>query len=375
MWNNITGQADTITKLKSIFKTRKISHAYLFEGNDGVGKDAAAIEFSKLLNCTNLVNGDEACDKCDNCKKITSLRSEYFKMIFALPAGKNDDSDSDPIEKLASSDFEAYMEQLELKSENPYYKISLSNANNIRISSIRDLVSKIYLSAPAGITKVFVISESDKMRNEAANALLKILEEPPKNSVIILTTSKLNSLPQTIIGRCQRIHFESLTPEQISVKLKANADYPAKQIELASKISFGSYSRAAVLLEMGVDDLRNRAIEYMISLLKNDFAEVVTISRSISVKNDKEKVRNFLFFMNVWIRDLLRVRNQSAGFEAELINSDLAERLVKLNSNFPNSDIFSIILDLEEAEKLIGQNVSLALILINLSIKLKRHFN
>ncbi|MBZ0202693.1 MAG: hypothetical protein K8I03_06730 [Ignavibacteria bacterium] len=375
MWSNITGQDESVEKLKSIFKSRKISHAYLFEGTDGIGKDATAIEFAKLLNCTNLINGDEACDNCDNCRKISALRSEYFKLIFALPAGKTDDSDSDPIEKLASADFDAYMEQLELKSENPYYKISLSNANNIRISSIRDLVSRIYLSAPAGITKVFIISEAEKMRHEAANALLKILEEPPKNSVIMLTTSKLNSLPQTIIGRCQMIHFEQLTPEQISVKLRDNVDYPSKQIELASRISFGSYSRAGALLEIGIDDLRNRAIEFMVSLLKNDFAEVVSISRTISAKNDKEKVKNFLFFLNIWIRDLLRVKNRSENGETEIVNHDLLERLIRLNGNFPNSDLFSIILELEEAEKLIGQNVSLSLILINLAIKLKKHFS
>lgn len=375
MWNNITGQAEVIEKLKSIFKSKRISHAYLFEGNDGVGKDACAIEFAKLLNCTDLINCDESCDKCNNCRKISSLRSEYFKLIFALPAGKTDDSESDPIEKLAPADFDAYMEQLELKSENPYHKISISNANNIRISSIRDLVSKIYLSSPAGISKVFIISEADKMRNEAANALLKILEEPPRNSVIILTTSKLNSLPQTISGRCQNIHFESLTPKQIEEKLRINADYPVNQMELASRISFGSYSRAAVLLEIGVESLRNSAIEFMVSLLKSDFAEVVSISRSISVKNDKEKVRNFLFFLKIWIRDLLRIRNISENSEAIIINIDLLERLTKLNRNFPNSDLFSIILELEEAEKLIGQNVSLALILINLSIKLRKHFN
>ena len=219
MWNNIIAQHDVIEKLKAVFLSHKTAHAYLFEGIDGVGKDAVAIEFAKLLNCTQLINGNEACDKCDSCKKISSFRSEYFKLICALPAPKSDDSDSDPVDKLAASDFDEYMEQLAFKSENPYHRIDLPNANNIRINSIRDLVSKIYLSAPKGKTKVFLISEADKMKQEASNALLKILEEPPKNSIIILTTSKVNSLPQTIIGRCQRIHFESLAEKDIISKV------------------------------------------------------------------------------------------------------------------------------------------------------------
>ncbi len=372
MWKNIIGQHHVIENLKSVFLSRKTGHAYLFEGSDGVGKDAVAIEFAKLLNCSDLVNGNEACDKCANCKKISSFRSEYFKLICALPASKSNESDSDPVDKLAGADFDEYMEQIAAKSDDPYHKINISDSNNIRINSIRDLVSRIYLSAPSGIVKVFIISEADKMKQEASNAMLKILEEPPKNSVIILTTSKVNSLPQTIIGRCQRVHFEALLEKDIAEKLLTDGGYTEKQVNLAARLCFGSYSRAIELLQMGIEELRNTALEYLVSLLKNDPATVISICRNISSKNDKEKTRQFLFFLNIWIRDLIRVR---AAGEAEpdlLTNYDLADRLEKLNSNFPDSDIFSIVLQLEEAEKLIGQNVQLTLILVNLSIKLKK---
>jgi DNA polymerase III subunit delta' len=368
MWSNITGQDAVIKKLISVYKSGKVPHAYLFHGVSGTGKDAMAIEFAKLLNCTNIQNSDEACDKCDNCKKIASLRSEYLQLISALPAAKSDETDSSPVEKLSGDDFKSYMEQLQMKSENPYHHISLESANNIRINSIRDLVSKIYLSTPAGNKKVFIISEAEKMRQEAANALLKVLEEPPKNSVIILTTSKLNSLPQTIIGRCQNIHFEPLTNEQIHAKLSETTEYSKKQIEIASKLSFGSYTRATELLEMGIEDIRNTAIEYLISLLKNDYAEMVLICRNVTAKNDKEKTKYFLFFLNIWFRDLLNIRYNRAS---QIANIDMEERLVKLNSNYPDVDIYNVITSLEEAERLIGQNVQLTLILVNLSFKLK----
>lgn len=374
MWKNIIGQSQVVEKLKSIFLSGKAAHAYLFEGTDGVGKDAAAIEFAKLMNCTQPVNGNEACDKCDNCRKISSFRSEYFKLITALPASKTDESESDPVDKLAASDFDEYMGQIALKSENPYHRISISGANNIRINSIRDLVSKIYLSAPAGYKKVFLISEADKMKQEAANALLKILEEPPKNSMIILTTSKVNSLPQTIIGRCQRIHFESLEESLITDKLLETGGYTEKQVKLAARLCFGSYSRANDLLQMGIEELRSQALDFLVSLLKNDTAQVISLCRTISAKNDKEKTRQFLFFLNIWIRDLLRVKAAGSSESGMLVNYDLAERLGKLNTNFPESDIFNIVLQLEEAEKLIGQNVQLTLILVNLSIKLKKYF-
>lgn len=374
MWNNITGQRDVKEKLSAVFSAGKSAHAYLFEGIDGVGKDAMAIEFAKLLNCTNKINGIEACDKCDDCIKISSFRSEYFKLICALPASRTDDSDSDPIEKLAASDFDEYMEQIALKSENPYHHIKLEGANNIRINSVRDLVSKIYLSTLHGKTKVFLVSEADKMRQEAANALLKILEEPPKNSVIILTTSKVNSLPQTITGRCQRIHFDALKENEITEKLITEGIYPEKQIKLAARLSFGSYNRAKELLISGIEELRNTALDYLVSLLKKDFAQTVFISRNITAKNNREKTRQFLFFLNIWIRDLIRVKASGAANSEDLVNYDLSERLGRLNMNFPNSDLFNIVLQLEDAEKMIGQNIQLPLIMVNLSLKLRKFF-
>ncbi len=379
MWRNVLGQEKVIEKLKSAFKAGRISHAYLFYGNEGTGKDAAAIEFAKLLNCKNPVNESEACDICENCKKISEFKSEYFHFICALPAGKSEQTDSDPIEKLAAADFDAYMEQLSMKSKNPYYRINIPNANNIRINSIRDLISKSYLSTSRNYKKIFIVSEADKMKQEAANALLKVLEEPPKNSVLILTTSKLNSLPQTVIGRCQRIHFEPLAEELIKEKLLASENtrngYTKDEINIAAKLSFGSYSRAAELLEMGTAEIRDTAIKFLISIVRNEYSEIVSIIRSMSAKTNKDKIKYLLFFLGVWFRDLLRVKHAGSNNENEIANSDIKDRLVKFMANYPDTDIYSAIMELEESEKYIVQNVQLQLILLNLSFKLKKHIH
>jgi DNA polymerase-3 subunit delta' len=380
LWNSIIGQSKVIENLKSIYKNNKLAHAFIFYGNDGVGKDAVAIEFAKLLNCQNIINGDEACGVCESCKKITSFSSEYFHFICTLPAGKSDSLDSDPLEKLTAADFDAYLAQLSIKAENPYHHIDLPNANNIRINSIRNLINKIYLSGGRNYKKVFLISEADKMKQEASNALLKILEEPPKNSVIILTTSKINTLPPTIIGRCQKIYFEPLMEEQIIEKLmtlnKRNGNfehYSNAEIELASKLSGGSYSRTVELLDLGVIELRDLAVNFLVSILKDDHYEVASIVRSISSKSDKARAKYFLFILNGWFKDLLHFNNFPSEIISEKIsNNDVSERLSNFSKNFPETDIFEVIMALEEAEKLIVQNVHPPLIFINLSFKLKK---
>jgi DNA polymerase-3 subunit delta' len=376
LWTNIIGKENVIEKLKSAYKSGKVAHAYLFYGNEGTGKDAAAIEFAKLLNCKNPVNGSEACGKCESCVKTSEFRSEYFHFICALPAGKAEQTDSDPIEKLAASDFEAFMEQIKIKAKNPYHRINIPGANNIRINSIRDLINKSYLSTSANYKKVFIISEADKMKQEASNALLKVLEEPPKNSVLILTTSKLNALPQTVIGRCQCIHFEPLGEKHIKDKILSISEYKENytvdEITLASKLSFGSYSRTVELLELGITEIRDTAIKFLISILKSEYAEINGIIRSTAVKNNKDKIKYFLFFLNIWFRDLLKVKYSDENSEPELANYDIKERLEKFIQNYPDTDIFSVIMTLEESEKYVTQNVQLQLILLNLSFKLKK---
>jgi DNA polymerase-3 subunit delta' len=376
LWNNIIGQENAIEKLKAAYKNGKVAHAYLFYGNEGTGKDAAAIEFAKLINCTNPVSGEEACGKCENCVKTTEFKSEYFHFICALPAGKAEQTDSDPIEKLSSSDFDTYMEQIGLKSKNPYYRINIPSANNIRINSIRDLINKSYLSTSRNFKKIFVVSEADRMKQEASNALLKVLEEPPKNSVLILTTSKLNTLPQTVIGRCQSIHFEPLDENLIKEKLisidEIKNNYSTDEIILASKLGFGSYSRATKLLEMGITEIRDNAIKFLISIVTNKYSDLVNIIRSTATKNNKDKIKYFLFYLNIWFRDLLKVKYSGMERNTGIANFDIKDRLDKFIDTYPNTDIFNVIMILEESEKYITQNVQLQLILLNLSFKLKK---
>lgn len=381
MWKNIIGQEAAIDKLRSMFKSNKLSHAYIFHGHTGIGKDAAAIELAKLVNCLNPINRDEACDKCESCKKISQFKSEYFNFVCALPAGRSDQSDYDTIENLSPADFDIYMEQIQLKADDPYYHINIAGANNIRINSIRDIISKIYLSTSRNFKKVFIISEAEKMKQEASNALLKILEEPPKNSLLILTTSKINSLPPTVVGRCQAIHYLPLSKDDIIKKVTGNSGkenskvpgYTNIEIELAARLSGGSYTRTVEYLEMGIKEIREQAVAFLISTLKNDHTELVSIIRSIISKNNKDKTKYFLFFLNSWFSDIIKVRY--SGNLNDIANIDMHERLIKFDKNYSESDIYSIVLSLEAAEKLIGQNVQLQLILVNLAFKLKNYLH
>jgi len=125
--DNIPGQQKVKLTLNNFLQTEKIPHALLFSGMEGVGKDNAAIQFAKtIIKKTNL-SGSEKINKA-----IEQLQEPYVKLIIPLPRGKNETGSSSPTEKLTQDDIELIREELETKSINPFHKISIPKANNIR---------------------------------------------------------------------------------------------------------------------------------------------------------------------------------------------------------------------------------------------------
>lgn len=367
MWNNIIGQERVKEILKSILSGGRVSHAYIFYGKSGVGKDAAAIEVAKYLNCENPDIEKGSCDVCKNCKDVQSLKSMLLKFITALPSGKDDD-DISVLESLEKADYEAYLSEIEEKSENPYHKLRLEKANFIRISSIREIKDLIYLTGAENRTKVFLISDADNMNPQSANALLKILEEPPKNSLLILTTSKLNSLLPTIIGRCQKIHFDSISKENLSeyiIKLKPGIS--PTELSFYTELADGSVTKAQTIIDGSYDELRKKVLVLLRNLVTMNTVKAGMDIDFITGKKDKERVRQFLILMQIWLRDVIYKRS---GADALVINKDEAESISKFALKY-NSDYYEMINLLENSINDIDYNVNLELMLFNLFIKIR----
>ncbi|MBS1514180.1 MAG: AAA family ATPase [Bacteroidetes bacterium] len=367
MWSNIIGQERVKNILKSILSSGRISHAYIFYGKPGTGKDAAAIETAKFLNCENPDIEKGACDECKNCKDIQSLKSLLLKFITALPTGK-DDNESSVLESLDKSDYESYLSEIEEKSKNPYHKIQLEKANFIRISSIREIKDLIYLTGTENRTKVFLISDADNMNPQSANALLKILEEPPKNSLLILTTSKLNSLLPTIIGRCQKIHFDSIGKSELTGYIKKiQPGINDAELNFYSELADGSITKAQNILRGSYDELRKKVLVLLRNLVTMNTVKAGFDIDFVIGKKDKERVRQFLILMQIWLRD---VQYKRSGAENLIINKDELDSISKFALKY-NADYYGIISMLENSINDVDYNVNLELMLFNLFIKIR----
>jgi len=210
--NDLVGQ-DHITKtLLNAVNSDRISHAYLFCGPRGTGKTSTARILAKSINCES-TNQGEPDNNCAQCENINLGRSMDL--------------------------------------------IEIDGASNRRIADIRELSEKIHYSPTSAKKKVYIIDEVHMLTQEAFNALLKTLEEPPNHAVLILATTDVQKIPSTIVSRCQRFDFKRIPLDAISHKLKLvceseSVDISSDALDLIARKSTGSLRDAENFLEQAI---------------------------------------------------------------------------------------------------------------------------
>src|SRR4030042_2424605 len=208
--SDVIGQDHVRDPLLAALKSGKITHAYLFTGPRGTGKTSVARILAKAVNCVSDPIIGEPCNKCPSCNAITNG---------------------------------SHLDLLEIDAE-----------SNMGSDEIRDLREKIKLSPAQSKYKVYIIDEAHMLTNEAFNALLKTLEEPPEHAIFILATTEPQKIPATIASRSTRFDFKVPNVAQIKEKLfsiseKEGWDFPEKSLEEIAKMAGGAFRDGEVLLE------------------------------------------------------------------------------------------------------------------------------
>ena len=368
---NISGAQPSIwERLTRIKSSEKVGSSYLFSGPPGCGKEWCAVEFSKLINCE--TSSTSICNSCPSCKKFSTLQHENLNLVFPLPSISNSKGLDDPIKSIGKEDYESVLQMIDLKSKDPFVKIKLSNARRIIINSIRYLRKILYLKSQNNGRKIVIIFDAHLMSEgagESANALLKILEEPPGNTTLILVTDKKSKLPLTIISRCQQIDFTSLAFDKVR-ELVENDQVSNDRATQLAMLSNGNMHLAKEFVLNDFDKPLEEAFRIVKSLTLLDENEWRNSINSFSMLAFR-KPEEFVFKMSLvqmWISLASKFKHNKN--DAEFFN-EYFDTFEQFNDKYPNADFFEINNLFESAILALNQNLYMPLFIIDMMISLQ----
>ncbi len=354
-FEKIIGQKRPKAFFESAFQSGRLAHAYLFTGATGVGKEAMALELAKALICPHNISPHSA--ECSDCRRISRLTHPDLHVIFPAPTQVKDD---DTLKILASL------------AANPYNRLELWANPSISIERIRRLRRISAIKSYEGKGRTVLIFDCERMTNEAANSLLKILEEPPDKMHLILTSSRPNLVLPTISSRCQGVKFAPLPANEIESALMREEGIEDAQPRLVARLAGGSYRRALELLDEDLQELQSKALEFFRKSIQNEFVQTVYVDEILyNFQRDLKKIQELLQSLSYWFRDAMIFKETNGDNEEILINVDQKEVMSNFTNSFPNADLHGAVAEIEKAIELMNRNVQINLILIVLLNKLR----
>ena len=358
---SIVNEQEKVKKiLESIHNSRRVPHAFLFYGPEGVGKFFTSLQFAKLLY-SDYGNGSNE----TILSKISQLQEPYIKLIMPLPRGKGESSDDSSIEKLSKEQLDNLKEEIKNKIENPFYKITIDKANTIKINSIRDIKKYLELSYSDLPYRFVIILESDLMNDQAQNALLKSLEEPPEGTVFFLITTDKDKLLSTVQSRCWPVHFEPLSNNAVKQILVNNFGIEEEIARKASLFGNGSVLHALSLAE---DEFQS-TLESIISFLRYSIGKKYhSAYKELNqlLDDDSENLILVINLIKNWLSDVLKERNDFDSYFFE----DYKDTFTKFNQRYSDSSVEKVYHSLDLLEEYYGRNLNLNVLILNLIFEL-----
>ena len=362
----ISSQKNTWSRLMKESESGNIANAYLFSGPIGSGKERLALMFSQLLNCN--TSKTEICFQCDSCIRFKTLQHEKLKIIIPLPALK---TNKDDYNSLITDE---YIDAINKKSLDPFYKIIIPKSKRILIQSIRHIKKTIYLNENNIGRNIVAIFDSELLcegQGESGNALLKILEEPPENTTFILVSDHKKMLFETIISRCQSVEIPALPDKYILKWLLKNK---IENSEFLVSICRGNMHKARSLSSQPIAKTINTIENLLNTLIQNNSEQWRNFTDYYSRLCAKD-IKEFGYHMNlisIWFMGANRNRH---GLNSGFDKTKLFNQIVSFNEIYPKANIYAIILCLEDVLRSVSQNLYMPLILLNMILDIQKNLN
>jgi len=285
------------------------AHAYLFSGPEGIGKRLVAVKLACLLNCAEPASDTD--NSCPTCRKI-------------------------------------------IEEKHPDVIIERPERNSIRIERIREVRSFFRYAPIEGRCRVAIIDDAHLMNRAAQNALLKTLEEPPPDRLVILVTAKPFVLLPTVRSRCRRVRFGPLPAGVLSDILQQTKHASREKARLLGAMAAGSVSRAADMDSPAFMKLREHVISALSEPGRMGISGILDLSASVST--DRDTAEKAIEVAKSWVRDLL-VHKVSPEVTTT-VNQDRLDTIVREAQHHSSEDLMSVYDELVEAHRLIEADIN-----------------
>jgi len=337
---SIRHQEQALAALRRSWEAGRTPHAYLFWGPPGVGKTRAALALAQRLLC----QSDPApCGECPPCRRVARLTHPDLHLVLAGARAEED----------PRRDLDAYAQE-------PYHCLDIPRGASIGIERVRGLKMEASKARVERGGRVIVIRDAERLTPEAAQAALKLIEEPQAGTFLVLTCEYPSHLLPTILSRCQRLRFRALPADFLAEVVRGECGLPEAEARVVAGLAQGSLSRAIELARAGAGALRDEALE-LFERPVGDASEAVGRAQRLGRQWDPARARLAVDLAMTWYGDLLAVRH-GLGPEG-LVHADRLAQLRVRAQALALPQIRRRVAALEEMLEAIEQNVNPALAL------------
>lgn len=324
---------DRVVKLfQNAILNDRLAHAYIFAGQEGIGKTLFSKELAKTIFCQH--PGIDACDNCNSCQRIAN--DNFSDLFFILPE---------------------------------------KNSRVIKIDQLKYLQDVLNVKPLESKYKMVIIQSADKMNEEASNCLLKTLEEPPSYAIILLIVTSLESVRETIRSRCQIVRFSPLSTAVIKDILINRFQLDNKQAERLAVVSNGSIERASLLSGTHALEKKNWLVDRILKLSMNDN---LTFSKELFdewhiqdmevLEEKRSHVKELMLSILLYYRDLLVCKTGKSELPIHYV--DWRNALISQSKLFSEDVLFCIINVIKTSLGYLDHNANIILLLENMITKI-----
>ncbi len=335
MWQ-IVGHSRVVSLLQRSLERETLAHAYLFAGPPHVGKMTLAVNLAQVLNCE---VAEPPCGECSSCQKIALAKHADVRIIGLVSNGNSAEA--------------------KLRTE-------------ISIDQIREVQSSASLPPFEGRHKVFIIDGAELLSIEAANALLKTLEEPVGKVIFILLVTNERLLPATVVSRCQRLELPPLAAAEVEAVLNSRWGVEPQKAKLLARLCHGCLGWA--VSAASDDDLlqqRTERLDRLLDIISADYEARFVYAAQLAAQFSQSRrlVQEILDLWLDWWRDLLLIKT---GCSDAITNIDLEAKLVDQAGAYSLAEIKAVINSIQAAGEQLGQNANPRLVLEVLMFSISR---